>query len=640
MISLVNLTMRFGAKILFSRVNLQFTPGNRYGLVGANGSGKSTLIKLLTDEASPEDGEILRPIQTKIGTLTQDHYRYEEDLILDIVLQGKKNLFAAIQNQNTLLQKENLTSSECEELAELTAWIDKEGGNAAKSEAAKLLEGLGIKKEWHNRPLKLLSGGYKLRVLLAQVFFSHPDILVLDEPTNHLDLYSIRWLEGYLIQYPGLLIVSSHDRDFLNRVCNYIADIDYGTITIFKGNYDQFLTLKKQNLIQRETLLEKQEKKRADLQTFVDRFKAKASKARQAQSKAKLAEKLEEEMDEINLMPSSRIYPKLSFPIEKPSGIIVCKAEGIEKAFDHKKILAHVSFEIERGDKIAIVGPNGVGKSTLLEILTGFIPKDQGSYSWGHGVKFSYFPQDHKREAQGSLSLLDWLRNAYPTVHQETLRNMLGRVLFDGDKALQPICSLSGGEMARLILAKMMISQSNVLIFDEPTNHLDIEAIDELSNALQNYEGTLVIVSHNRHFVSKIATKIIEVSKQGVRKHHCSYTEYLEKQETDHLSAQSPLKNRYEKIDKEHSQGYSDHKKQKILKSQLKKKIEKTEETCDHLEQQVKAIDEKLSSDGFYQNHSQEVITSLIQQKNTLETQLLEMLEKWEKWHLELSECK
>lgn len=629
MISVANLSMRFGAHILFDGVSLQFNPGNRYGLIGANGSGKSTFIKILVGDITPETGNVQFPGQLKVGTLKQDHYLHEEESILDVVIQGRPELWNAYLKKSILLQHQDLSIQECNELAKLEEIITKQDGYLASSEAAKLLEGLGIQQKWHEQPLKLLSGGYKLRVLLAQVLFSRPDILILDEPTNHLDLYSIRWLEGYLSAFPGTLLLSSHDRDFLNRVCTHMVDVDFGTIKIYKGNYNDFIETKKQEREQKEALLAKQDKRREDMQGFVDRFKAKASKATQAQSRAKMVAKIEEQMSSIDLRPSSRLYPKISFAPERASGAVSLVVKEINKSFGDKVILNNVSFEVERGDRIALIGPNGVGKSTLLEILTHSIVPNHGSFNWGFAVRYAYFPQDHRREVHGSISLLDWLGQAYPDISQEQLRGALGRVLFEGDRVKQSVGSLSGGETARLILAKMMLSKPNVLIFDEPTNHLDMEAIDELTEALESFEGTLLLVSHNRYFVSKIAKRIIEIIPGGIKDYRCSYDEYLALQGTDHLATPASLRQRYEQTGASSSSDYEDQKKQRNTKAQLKKKAAQAEEECHRFELEIKKIDEKLATEGFYEKTGKDEIQSLLSKKDKLEKSLSISFDLW-----------
>lgn len=632
MINLLNLSMRFGEKILFKDVNFQFNPGHRYGLVGANGSGKSTFLKILTDEISPESGTINRPAQFLLGALKQDHYLYENEEILQVVLRGRTKLWQALEEQKQLLQKVHFTDTEIERWGQLEKVIAEQEGYVAASEAAKLLEGLGIRGELHSKPLHILSGGYKLRVLLAQVFFSQPDLLVLDEPTNHLDLFSIKWLEGYLRQYAGTLIVSSHDRDFLNGICTHIVDVDYGTMKVYKGNYDAFMAMKAQDKVQKEALLVKYDKRRTDIQGFIDRFGAKATKARQAQSKARLVDQLVEEMDALDIRPSSRLYPKLRFSPLRPSGKIALTVKNIKKSFNSKEVLGGISFEIERGDRLAIVGPNGIGKSTLLEILTDHLLADEGGFQWGAAARLAYFPQDHKREVQGESSLLDWLGRVDRDIPEEQLRGVLGQVLFSGDKVKQSISTLSGGETARLILAKMMLQKPNMLIFDEPTNHLDMEAIEELSSVLQEFDGTILLVSHNRYFVSRLANRILEISWEGIRDFRGSYPEYIEKWERDHLSIS--LKQRHTQESqgdaKEGGSTYEEQKKSRNAKSHLKKQIAKIEEECHLLEVKLKELENLMASATYYQTTSREEQQKHVQERAKLEKDLGEIMEQWE----------
>lgn len=641
MLTISQLSMRFGAKILFKNVSLQFNAGNRYGLVGANGCGKSTLIKILTGAMTPESGQVNLPQQLSLGSLSQDHYLYRQHLILHVVLQGKKKLWEALEKKRILLEKESFHDHDCEALTKLEKAIEEQDGYAAEGEAAKLLEGLGIREEWHRQPLDVLSGGYKLRVLLAQVLFGKPDILVLDEPTNHLDLYSIKWLEDYLRSFAGTVVVTSHDREFLNGICTHIADVDYGTIKIYKGNYEAFEEQKRVDREQKEHMLQKHDKRRADLQGFIDRFGAKATKARQAQSKARIVEQLEEEMEALDLTPSSRLYPKLSFDPLRASGVTVLTVKDIGKAYGPKKVLHEVTFEIERGERVAIIGPNGIGKSTLLEILTQHQSADTGVFNWGFAARPAYFPQDHSREVKGDLSLLEWLGQFDREMSQEKLRDLLGRVLFSGDTVNQSIATLSGGEIARLLLAKIMLQKPNVLIFDEPTNHLDMEAIEELARALENFDGTLLLVSHNRYFVSRLANRIIEISYQGVKDFKGTYPEYLEKQAYDYLATRPVLSQRYAQETKSSSQmpsssAYFDQKRLRSQKAQLRKKVEQAEEICHQIEKKVQEIEARMASEGFYQQTPRDEQQQLINQKLQLEEQLLEALEQWEKAGLEL----
>lgn len=630
MISASNLTMRFGGKVLFKNANFQLNPGNHYGLIGANGSGKSTLIKVLTHEMTHEGGDFSIPSQLSVGTLKQNHFLYENVAIVDTVLMGNSRLWHAMEKKNTLLQKPDFTEDECHLLADFEKIIESEDGYAAESVAGKILEGLGLPDRIHSQTLSTLSGGYKLRVLLAQVLFSKPDILLLDEPTNHLDLYSIRWLEEYLKNFPGTLLISSHDRDFLNRICDYILDLDYQKITSYKGNYDDFLLTKAAMQEQKEATYAKHERRRDDMQEFIDRFKAKASKARQAQSKMKMVEKLEEEMSEFDFTMSSRLYPHLKFEPYRSSGAIALKVKDIHKSYGTKQVLHGISFEVARGDRLALLGANGIGKSTLLEILTGHLTCNQGSWEWGHAVQFAYFPQDHMREVHGQISLLHWLSEQDPQMPEQRLREILGRVLFSGDDVKKSVHVLSGGETARLILAKMMLIKHNVLIFDEPTNHLDMEAIETLLEALNNYTGTIIFVSHNRHFVSHLANRIVEISEKGIQDYPCTYEEYIEKREMDLLS--KDLRQVKEKTT-ETQDGKLRHQEQKNirnLKSQLEKVIAQAEKKCQKLEETIKTLDTKMSEENFYLNTPNDEIQRLLNQKEDLEKQLDVAMKEWE----------
>ncbi len=623
--------MRFGGKILFKNTSFQLNPGNHYGLIGANGSGKSTLIKVLTHEMTLEEGDFTIPSQLKVGTLKQNHFLYENVPIVDTVLMGNTKLWQAMEEKNKLFEKPEFTEEECHILADLEKVIEDEDGYSAESVAGKILEGLGLPDRVHRQTLSTLSGGYKLRVLLAQVLFSKPDILLLDEPTNHLDLYSIKWLEEYLSNFPGTLLVSSHDRDFLNRICNYTLDLDYQKITSYKGNYDDFLLTKAAQQEQKEAAFNKHEKKRDDMQEFIDRFKAKASKARQAQSKMKMVEKLEEEMADFDFSNSTRLYPNLKFEPYRPSGAIALKVNDIHKSYGTKQVLHGISFEVERGDRVALLGANGIGKSTLLEILTNHLKCDQGSWEWGHAAQFAYFPQDHMREVHGQISLLHWLSEQDPQTPEQRLREILGRVLFTGDDVKKSVHVLSGGETARLILAKMMLLKHNVLIFDEPTNHLDMEAIETLLDALSLYTGTIIFVSHNRHFVSQLANRIIEISEKGIQDYRCNYEEYIEKRELDLLSKKD-LRQAKEKSS-ESQDGkvkHQEQKNQRNSKSQLEKAVASAEKKCQQLEEKIKALDKVMAAENFYHQTSNDEIQKLLKQKEDLDKQLMEAMKVWE----------
>ncbi|HEY9844119.1 MAG TPA: ABC-F family ATP-binding cassette domain-containing protein [Candidatus Obscuribacterales bacterium] len=599
---MINLTLEFGDRVLFSDVNFQLYPGHCYGLVGANGAGKSTLLKIMMGQTGEYTGAVNWPRQAEVGFLKQDHFAYENCTILDTVIQGNHKLWNALQLQDAMTRQGDMSLADAEAYAEAEDTIIQQEGYSAESDAARLLDGLGIPADQHGLLLKTLSGGYKLRVLMAQLLFSRPEILLLDEPTNHLDIFSIKWLEEHLRNFPGLLIVVSHDRDFLNAVCTDMLDIDYGTIRMYTGNYDAFLEAKALEKDQKERALANQEKKKEELTAFINRFKAKASKASQAQSRVKTLEK----MEEIKLPPSSRRYPHFRFTPSVTSGIIPVTVEKVSKAFEDKQVIRKLSFEVERGDRIAVIGPNGVGKSTLLKILMQLLAPDQGKVEWGHSAQPGYFPQDyHDLLGDGSVNCYDWLYAFDNTADISTVRGLLGRMLFSGDDVKNKLSTLSGGEATRLIFAKLMLQPSNVLLLDEPTNHLDIEAIDMLTEGLAQYKGTLILVSHNRYFVSKIATRVIELKPDGFLDFKGTYPEYLEKHGIDHLSRDVSLKDRavLKAQGSEAKQAKAEVKKaaapaltgkaafeaQKALKrkrQQLERKLPQLEEECIKLEEE------------------------------------------------------
>lgn len=633
MLSVNDLTMRFGDKFLFRNAAFQLNPGQHYALVGPNGSGKSTLIRILCGDATPDKGDIHLSPLFRLGTLKQDHYLYEQETLIDTVMMGKTTLWQASLKKRKLLQNPTLSEEECHELAHCEKIIEENDGYIAESQIGALLEGLGLKSKVHSHKLHTLSGGYKLRVLLAQVLFSKPEILILDEPTNHLDLYSIKWLEDYIRQFPGTVLISSHDRSFLNGIASHVIDLDYEMIKIYPGNYDQFEKTKAFDAVQKEAQLAKQTKKKEDLQEFVDRFGAKATKAKQAQSKMKAVAKIENAMEGLYVPPSSRRAPHLDFRMSRPSGAIPLRVNDIHKAYGEKRVLEHVSFEMEKGEKIAILGANGIGKSTLLEILAGRTNADMGSFEWGFAAGFAYFPQDHSKELDRSRTLLDWLTNALKGIQEQQARQMLAQILFSGDDVHKTIGVLSGGEMARLILAKMMLSQQNVLIFDEPTNHLDMETIEALLACLKEYEGSVLFVSHNRYFVSNIATRVIEINETGVHDFRCSYDEYLEKRGVDHLD-RSARRNAGSSSKEPMTKAiYEEQKKQRNSRVQLEKQLKKAEELCHHLELEIGKINSKLLSEDYYTHTSHEEQLQLAAQKKQLEKQLDQALANWEKAH-------
>jgi ATPase subunit of ABC transporter with duplicated ATPase domains len=548
-ILLENLTKRFGPKILFEDVSMQFDPGKRYGLTGANGAGKSTLLKMLAGEEDSDTGSISIPGSLRLGVLRQNHFEYESERLLDAVMMGNKALWSAMAEKERLLAGE-VTDAIGVRLGELEGTIAEENGYVAESDAAELLVGLGLATETHEKTMSTLPAGYKLRVLIAQVLFSRPDVLLLDEPTNHLDLDSIRWLEAFLIGYRGTLVVVSHDRHFLNSVATHIADVDYQTITVYTGNYAEFVTAKYETRARAEAQHATAKKKIAELQSFVDRFGSHASKSKQAQSRVKQIQKLEVK----ELKRSSLVRPFIRFEFEKASGRDVLRMTDVIKTFgkkaDRKVIFEGLNMNLNRGDKLAVIGANGIGKSTLLKLMVGayagldaetkkdtYAP-DKGEIRWGHETSVGYFAQDHHEaigEKDKGVTAFEWLYAWDRNAPQEAIRAILGRLLFSGEAALKPTEALSGGECARLLLAKLLLGKHNVLVLDEPTNHLDIESIEGLLDGLKLFNGTVVVVSHDRHFISDLATRVIELRPGDVIDFGGTYEEHLERHGEDYM---------------------------------------------------------------------------------------------------------
>lgn len=534
MLEVHNLSMIFGEKSLFEDVNLILLPNQRYGVVGANGTGKSTFLRLLAKDEMPNSGSVEMPKNATVGILKQDHFRYENDRVVDVVIKGNSSLWNALVEKEHLLQKENFTEEEGFKLGTLEEIIQHYDGYQAEARAQSILTGLGVVAKYHFGPLSALSGGYKLRVLLAQVLFQNPDIMLLDEPTNHLDIVSIAWLEYFLKNnFKGLLIFVSHDRELLNNLSTDILDIDYGTVMDYVGNYEQFEKMKELILLQKEQELESKEKQIAHLQRFADRFRAKASKARQAQSRLRMIERIEADLPDIQ--SSSVIKPYFHFDPARPSGKSVLKAEQLSKQFDERVLLKDISFSLQRGEKCAVIGPNGIGKSTLLKVLLKQVSPDHGKFEWGETVQIGYFAQDYRTHLPPNQTVMQWMEHAVVATTQE-IRNVLGQVLFRGKDVEKKISMLSGGESARLVLASLILQKNNMLILDEPTNHLDLESIDALVEALQKFPGAILFVSHNRYFIDHIATRIIALTEHGSRNYLGNYHDYLSQFGEDYLA--------------------------------------------------------------------------------------------------------
>ena len=531
MLSISNLTKQHGAQTLFREATANFNAGSRYGVVGANGSGKSTILRLIAGEEEASDGDITIGSRATVGWLKQDHFAYESTPIIDVVLMGNVELYEAMVEKEQLLAKAE-ESFDADRYAELEDIVVKHDGYSQEALAAELLEGLNIPAVQHREPLSVLSGGYKLRALLAQTLAAKPDILLLDEPTNHLDIVSIRWLEKFLHKYRGCVLVVSHDRRFLNAIATHIVDVDYERVTIYRGNYDAFELAKAEHRARQEAEIKKREQEIADHKAFIDRFKAKATKARQANSRVKRMQKIV-----IDKLPiSSRRYPRFRLTQERPSGRRVVSVNGVSKTYGDNEVLSDVSLELDRGDRMAIIGPNGIGKSTLLKIITDIAEPDAGGIEWGHEARFGYFSQDHEAlQAGDDESVLSWLWNQVPDKSNGFVRGKLAEVLFSRDDVEKKVAALSGGECSRLVMARLGVLQPNVLILDEPTNHLDFEGIGALAKGLAEFDGSIIFVSHNRWFVEQLATRIVEIRPDGLDDYRGTYREYLDHCGDDHL---------------------------------------------------------------------------------------------------------
>ena len=532
MISANGVSLRFGGRALFENVNVKFTPGNCYGLIGANGAGKSTFLKILTGEIEPNKGDVSITPGERMAILKQNHYEFDEYDVLKTVMMGHQRLVEIMEQKEVLYQKSEFTEAEGILLSELEAEFAEMNGWEAESDAAILLNGLNIGEEYHYKKMKELDGNEKVRVLLAQALFGNPDILLMDEPTNHLDVASITWLENFLMNFENTVIVVSHDRHFLNKVCTHIVDIDYSKIQMYVGNYDFWYQSSQLALQQQKDLNKKTEAKMKELQEFIQRFSANASKSKQATSRKKLLDKLTLE----DIQPSSRKYPFVDFKPDREAGNDLLMVNGISKELEGEQILKDISFIVNKNDKIAFVGTNGVAKTTLFKILMGELEADSGDYKWGITTSQAYFPRDNSEFFDGvDLSLVDWLRQYSKDQTETFLRGWLGRMLFSGEEALKKANVLSGGEKVRCMLAKMMLSGANVLVLDEPTNHLDLESITALNNGLINYKGTLLFTSHDHEFVQTVANRIIEITPKGIIDRQMSYDEYLENEDIQAL---------------------------------------------------------------------------------------------------------
>jgi ATPase subunit of ABC transporter with duplicated ATPase domains len=528
MISAHNISLAYGKRVIFKDVNIKFVPGNCYGLIGANGAGKSTFLKILAGLSEADSGTVSVGPKERISFLKQDQFAFDEQTVFNTVIMGNPRLYEVMHEREAIYSKGEFTEEDGIRSAELESEFAEMNGYEAESEAAVLLNGLGIPEELRHKQMKELEGGDKVRVLLAQALFGNPDILLLDEPTNHLDLKTINWLEEFLARFNNTVIVVSHDRHFLNQVCTHMADIDFGRIQVYVGNYDFWYQASQLNLKQKQDENRKVTDKANELKEFIQRFSSNASKAKQATSRKKLLEKLT-----IEEMPvSSRKYPHVVFKPERPCGDIILEVSGLSKTVDGVQVFKDLDLNVRKGDKIALVGGNGLAKTTLFQILAGELEPDSGSFRWGVTITNSYFPKDNAAYFDNDLNLIEWLGQFAPPTEGETFaRGFLGRMLFSGDEATKKTRVLSGGERVRCMLARMMLTGANVLMLDEPTNHLDLESITALNNGLIAFSEVVLFASHDHEFVSTVANRIVEFTSGGVIDRSMSFEEYLESNE-------------------------------------------------------------------------------------------------------------
>ena len=638
MISIAKLGKSYGGRTLFEGVSLQLNPGARYGLVGANGSGKTTFLKMLSGDEPATDGVISIQARARVGVLRQDRFLADDKIILDHAMMGELEVWKALKERERIVDH---GEGDPNRLADIEDTLMHFDGYTLEARATTVLEGLGIPLAVHHQPLATLSGGFKLRVLLAQVLVSGPDALFLDEPTNHLDILSIRWLEKFLAQYRGVALVISHDQRFLDNVTTHILDVDYETITPYTGNYSSFVQQKEAIRTQKEGQIERAEKIIAEKRAFVDRFGAKATKAKQAQSRLRQIEKIEVE----DLKNSSRRAPLFRFTPERQSGRDVLEIEGLSKSYGDKKVLTDVSVMIRRGEKVAVIGPNGLGKSTLLKIVTDNVAQDKGTKRLGHEIRVGYFAQDHHDLLRNTkMTPLDYIWQAAPSEGMSFVRGQLGRVLFSGDDVMKPIGSLSGGEAARLIFGKIIVEKPNFLVLDEPTNHLDMESIQALAEALKAYEGTLLFVSHDRWFVSEIATRIIELTENGPRDFPGTYAEYLSRAGDDHLdsdtvAAKAKAAKKAESIapPKGKPVNHDDRKREQNRVNALPAKRDKLLAEIEGAEKRKKEIADLYDDPQFYMKTPQDKMDALVKENTQLTNKIEKWVAEWEALELEIA---
>ncbi|MCH8937141.1 MAG: ABC-F family ATP-binding cassette domain-containing protein, partial [Gemmatimonadetes bacterium] len=624
---------------LFSGVSLQLNAGERYGLVGANGSGKTTLLRILSNDLEASEGTVSVAKRLRIGVLSQDQFIHESHAILDVALMGNPELWRAMVEKEAIIVKAD-THFDADRFAELEEIVQRHDGYAAEARAATILEGLGIPTQVHRDPMSTLSGGFKLRVLLAQVLASAPDILLLDEPTNHLDIISIRWLEIFMRDFAGLLVVVSHDHRFLDNITTIILDVDYETVLSYRGNYSAFLEAKRTERERRVKDITARKREIAHHQKFVDRFRAKASKARQAQSRVRLIEKKADALEE--LPESSRRYPTFRFEPRRDSGRDVLTIKGVKKAFGENAVLHGVDLLVQRGERLAIIGPNGIGKSTLLKIVMGEETADAGSVEWGYETHPGYFAQNCQEQFKTlSGTAEEWVWNFCPGKDIGFVRGRMAQMLFSGDDVKKRLKALSGGEATRLIFSRLTIERPNVLVLDEPTNHLDLESIEALVEGLKSYPGTLILVSHDRWFVAQFATRIVEIKSDGIRDYPGTYEEYVHACGDDHLDVDTViLKVKREKQKKDSTdtstQGGRDRKSasqrgnSRALRRRLQERQAGLTTRIEAAEARVKEIDAMFCKANYFEHTPPAEVRKAEAERNGLEREVSDLMAEWE----------
>jgi len=651
MISISNLEKSYGDRTLFSGASFQLNAGERYGLVGANGSGKTTFLDIVSGQLEASEGSVSIPKRLRLGVLRQDQFLYEDEEILAVAMMGNPELWEAMVEKETLLAKAE-EYFDADRFSELEETVQRHDGYTAEARATKILEGLGLPGHTHGEPLSTLSGGFKLRVLLAQVLAGAPDVLLLDEPTNHLDILSIRWLEMFLREFAGPVVVISHDHRFLDNVSTHILDVDYESVLLYHGNYTTFLQAKQAERERRQKGIAARKREIAHHQKFVDRFRAKASKARQAQSKVRMIEKKAEGLSE--LAASSRRYPTFRFEQVRDSGRDVLKIKGVKKAFGDNQVLHGVDLLVQRGERVAIMGPNGIGKSTLLKIVMGELDADAGEAEWGYEAHPGYFAQDHRDQFDPPHNTAEgWVWDSCSDKDIGYVRARMALMLFSGDDSKKRLSALSGGEAARLVFTRMSIARPNVLVLDEPTNHLDLESIEALVEGLKAFPGTLILVSHDRWFVSRLATRIVEIKPEEIRDYHGTYEEYVHFCGDDHLDADRViLKAKTEKRKKKtrgtgrgtRTDRAADTKVErangrkappaggvsKARKNQLLRSQDALTASIKEAEARVAEIDEVFCDPTYYERASPEEVKILETERTSLQGDVADLTSEWE----------